>query len=139
MRGLQRQLPTSLLAKHFEAFELFHRGLSQKRGGKNKLYRLHEPQVYCMSKGKAHKRYEFGSKVSITTTRDSKIIIGAMAFDGNKFDGHTLPEVLLQTKRMIGHVPEVALCDRGYKGKNKVNDTRIIRPSCYNRGCRQPT
>ena len=52
-----------------------------------------------------------------------------MAFHRNRFDGHTLPEVLLQTKRITGHVPEVALCDRGYKGKNQVNDTRIIRPS----------
>lgn len=52
-----------------------------------------------------------------------------MAFSSNQFDGHTLPEVLLQMKRMIGHSPEVALCDRGYKGKSKINDTRIIRPS----------
>jgi IS5 family transposase len=51
-----------------------------------------------------------------------------MAFDSNQFDGHTLPEVLLQTKRLIDHVPGVALCDRGYKGKSKINHTRIIRP-----------
>jgi IS5 family transposase len=30
-----------------------------------KLYTLHEPHVYFMSKGKEHKRYEFGTKVSI--------------------------------------------------------------------------
>lgn len=129
VRELERELPASVLDKYAEDFALFHKGLSQKRGGKNKLYSLHEPHVYCMSKGKEHKRYEFGTKVSITVTRDSKIIIGAMAFDSNKFDGHTLPAVLLQTKRLIGHVPEVALCDRGYKGKNKINDTRVIRPS----------
>lgn len=129
VRELQRKLPSHLLERYVDAFALFHKGLEQKRGGKNKLYSLHEPHVYCMSKGKEHKRYEFGTKVSITTTRDSKIIIGAMAFDHNPFDGHTLPEVLLQTKRLIDHVPEVALCDRGYKGKSKINDTRILRPS----------
>ena len=128
-RELQRKLPVSALEGYSKEFSLFSKGLSQQRGGKNKLYSLHEPHVYCMSKGKAHKRYEFGTKVSITTTRDSKIIIGAMAFSSNQFDGHTLPEVLLQTKRMIAHAPEVALCDRGYKGKSKINDTRIIRPS----------
>ena len=127
-RECQRQLPAGVVENHAEDFSLFDKGLRQKRGGKNKLYSLHEPHVYCMSKGKEHKRYEFGTKVSITTTRDSKIIIGAMAFDSNKFDGHTLPEVLLQTKRMTGHVPDVALCDRGYKGKSNVNATRIIRP-----------
>ena len=129
VRELERKLPVEVLEAHVEMFQLFHKGLEQKRGGKNKLYSLHEPHVYCMSKGKEHKRYEFGTKVSITTTRDSKIIIGAMAFDSNKFDGHTLPEVLLQTKRLINHVPKIALCDRGYKGKSKINDTRIIRPT----------
>ena len=62
--------------------------LDQKRGDKNKLYSLHEPHVYCMSKGKPEKRYEFGTKASITTTRDSGIVIGALAFDHNVFDGH---------------------------------------------------
>ena len=52
-----------------------------------------------------------------------------MAFATNKFDGHTLPEVLLQMKRLNDQKPAVGLCDRGYKGKSKINDTRIIRPS----------
>ena len=51
-----------------------------------------------------------------------------MAFATNKFDGHTLPEVLLQMKRLNNQKPAVGLCDRGYKGKSKINDTRIIRP-----------
>jgi IS5 family transposase len=129
VRELERKLPSEVLEDLAEMFALFHRGLNQKRGGKNKLYSLHEPHVYCMSKGKAHKRYEFGTKVSITTTRDSKIIIGAIAFNSNLFDGHTVPEALLQTRRLINHEPVVALCDRGYKGKSKINNTRIIRPS----------
>lgn len=128
VRELERKLPTEVLEELAEDFALLHRGLDQKRGDKNKLYSLHEPHVYCMSKGKEHKRYEFGTKVSITTTRDSKIIVGAMAFATNKFDGHTLPEVLLQMKRLNNLIPAVGLCDRGYKGKSKINDTRIIRP-----------
>ncbi len=86
-----------------------------------------------MSKGKAHKRYEFGTQVSITTTRDSKIMVGAMAFDSNTFDGHTLPEVLLQLKRLNALNPAVGLCDRGYKGRNTINDTRILRPGTTTR------
>ena len=133
VRELERKLPPDILDELAEDFALFHRGLTQKRGDKKKLYSLHEPHVYCMSKGKEHKRYEFGTKVSITTTRDSKIVVGAMAFDSNKFDGHTLPEVLLQLKRLNNLTPAVGLCDRGYKGKSKINDTRIIRPSTTTR------
>jgi IS5 family transposase len=33
-----------------------------------KLYSLHAPEVECIAKGKAHKPYEFGVKVSIATT-----------------------------------------------------------------------
>jgi IS5 family transposase len=110
------------------SFALFHRALQQKRGDKQKIYSLHEPHVYCMSKGKEHKKYEFGTKASMTVTRDSKIIVGALAFDSNQYDGHTLPEVLLQLKRLMNYEPAVALCDRGYKGKQKINDTQILRP-----------
>ena len=129
VRELERKLSVESLEEQAEMFALFQRGLRQKRGDKNKLYSLHAPHVYCMSKGKEHKRYEFGTKVSISTTRDSKIVVGALAFETNQFDGHTLPAVLLQIKRLSELTPAVGLCDRGYKGKSKINDTRIIRPS----------
>jgi transposase, IS5 family len=32
----------------------------QQRKDKNKVYSVHAPEVECISKGKAHKRYEFG-------------------------------------------------------------------------------
>ena len=69
-------------------FDLYEQMLAQKRGDKNKLYSLHEPHIYCMSKGKEHKKYEFGTKVSISNTRDGNIIVGAMAFERNIYDGH---------------------------------------------------
>lgn len=100
----------------------------QKRGDKNKLYSLHESHVYCMSKGKPHQRYEFGTKASITTTRDSGIIIGALAFDKNVFDGHTVPAVLAQVNRLINRVPCIGIADRGYRGKSKFNGTQIVTP-----------
>ena len=128
VREIERHLPTDVLQSSRERFAQFHRALQQKRGDKQKLYSLHEPHVYCMSKGKEHKKYEFGTKVSITATRDSKIIVGALAFDSNQYDGHTLPEVLLQLKRLMNYEPTVALCDRGYKGKGKINNTQILRP-----------
>ena len=33
-----------------------------------KIYSLHAPEVECIGKGKAHRPYEFGVKVSLATT-----------------------------------------------------------------------
>ncbi len=128
LREIQRKMTEEELERHAEKLALYQRMLGQKRGDKNKLYSLHEPHVYCMSKGKPHQRYEFGSKASITTTRDSGIVIGALAFDKNIFDGHTVPAVLAQIKRLIKRVPKIGIGDRGYRGKSKVNDTQIVTP-----------
>jgi IS5 family transposase len=49
-----------------------------------------------MSKGKARTPYEFGSKVGIATTLRGNLIVGARAFDGNPYDGHTLAEQIEQ-------------------------------------------
>ena len=53
--------------------------LTQKRDDKNKVYSIHEPDVLCISKGKDHKQYEFGNKSSFAYTKNSCIIVGAMA------------------------------------------------------------
>jgi len=128
LREIQRNMTQEQFAFFSEQFDLYQRMLEQKRGDKNKLYSLHEPHIYCMSKGKAHKRYEFGTKASIATTRDSVIIIGALAFEKNTFDGHTVPAVLAQVKRLINRVPGIGIADRGYRGKSKVNHTQIVTP-----------
>ena len=128
LRAIQRKMTVEQLETYRERFALYQRMLNQKRGDKNKLYSLHESHIYCMSKGKAHQRYEFGTKASITTTRDSGIIIGALAFESNVFDGHTVPDVLAQVNRLLGRVPTIGIGDRGYRGKSKVNDTQIVTP-----------
>jgi IS5 family transposase len=128
LREIQRKMTLEQLEYYGERFALYLRLLLQKRGDKNKLYSLHEPHIYCMSKGKAHQRYEFGTKASITTTRDSGVIIGALSFESNIFDGHTVPDVLAQVKRLLGYVPATGIADRGYRGKSKVNDTQIVTP-----------
>ena len=101
---------------------------AQQKDSKNKIYSLHAQEVECISKGKAHKRYEFGTKASITTTRDSGVVIGALAFKKNMFDGHTVPAVLEQVERLLHRVPAVGIADRGYRGKSKVKNTQIVTP-----------
>lgn len=81
-----------------------------------------------MSKGKDHKKYEFGSKASIVVTKNSGVIVGAVSFSQNVYDGHTLPESLTQSAELVGRRAKVAICDRGYRGKSNINSTKIEIP-----------
>jgi transposase, IS5 family len=88
---------------------------TQQRNDKNKVYSVHAPEVECISKGKAHKRYEFGCKVSVAATSKGGWFLGAMAVHGNPYDGHTLSDALAQVER-IGKRPEHVFVDMGYRG-----------------------
>ena len=74
----------------------------QQRNDKNKIYSMHEIDVQCISKGKAHKRYEFGQKVSVATTNRSNWFVGALLCSGNPYDGHTLDAALVQVQSITG-------------------------------------
>ena len=100
--------------------------LVQERKDKNKLYSLHEPDVACISKGKAHKRYEFGCKVSITTTHKQGLVISSQALPKNPYDGHTLKPALESSERIAGVEIESDCVDRGYKGHGVRNHTKIF-------------
>lgn len=110
---------------------LFGRVLAQKLKDKNKVYSLHEPDVKCISKGKEHKKYEFGSKVSITLTRNTGVIIGALNIAGNDYDGHTLGPALEQQQRLTGHTLKEVAVDRGYRGVKEVRGTLIHTPKPF--------
>jgi IS5 family transposase len=99
VRELQKKLPAESYATDLELFE---RVLHQKQQDKNKVCSLHEPEVLCISKSKEHKKYEFGSKVSITVTQKSGVVIGALNIPGNDYDGHTLDAALKQQQRLTG-------------------------------------
>jgi IS5 family transposase len=105
---------------------LAKRLLVQQKKDKNKLYSLHAPEVECISKGKAHKRYEFGVKASIATTNKSNFVVGGMALPGNPYDGHTLTQALAQVRRITGSVIEEAFVDRGYRGHGETQTTVFI-------------
>jgi len=87
----------------------------QQLKDKNKTYSVHAPEVECISKGKAHKRYEFGCKVSVAATSRGGWFLGAKAVHGNPYDGHTLTDALSQVER-IGSRPDHAFVDMGYRG-----------------------
>ena len=90
--------------------------MDQKREDKQKLFSVHAPEVECISKGKVHKRYEFGVKVGITVTNQSNFVLGARSFPGNPYDGHTLDSCLEQAEIISGVKPEEVFTDLGYRG-----------------------
>ena len=62
-------------------------------------------------------------------TKTTGIIVGALSFTENIYDGKTLPDVLEQVWQITETCPKVAICDRGYRGQTRVGDTEILTPS----------
>lgn len=130
MRDLRRQLsliPTGALRETIlDTLALVSRLLHQPPKGGGKIYALHEPDVDCISKGKARVRYEFGTKVSIATTIKEGFVVGIRAMPGNPYDGHTLAEALEQVEILSDQRPSLAVVDRGYRGHGVENTSVLI-------------
>jgi IS5 family transposase len=127
-RDLARKLDDRQLKKYQELFAIFEQLLNQQKTSKNKIYSIHQPYVKCIAKGKEAKKYEFGNKSSFVKTKKSGIIVGAMAFIENIYDGATLEPQLNQTEQLIGRKPKYGIVDRGYRGKKQVNGIKIVIP-----------
>lgn len=125
VRELERKLLPSL---HQDTLGLFNKVLLQKKTDSHKIYSLHEPHTQCMSKGKEHKKYEFGSKVSIITTKTTGVIIGALNIEKNVHDSKTLQPAIDQQQRLTGIVLKNNFVDRGYRGVKEVLGTTIVIP-----------
>ncbi len=91
-RDIQRKLTTAQGQEDRVKTTLakVQRLLTQQRTDKNKLYSMHAPEVSCIAKGKVRQPYEFGVKVSISTTHKEGLVIGIKSMPGNPYDGHTL-------------------------------------------------
>ena len=113
---------------YMEELDVLYRVLTQQKDDKNKIYSVHEPEVLCISKGKEHKQYEFGNKSSFAYTRESGIIVGAIAVKGNAYDGHTLMPQLEQVQELTGGKIKKAIVDRGYKVKGGIPKVDIVTP-----------
>lgn len=120
MRDLRRHLDDipegSLWDLIVDKLALISLLLHQQPKGSDKIYALHEPEVDCISKGKARVRFEFCTKVSIATTIDEGSVVGMRALPGNPYDGHTLAQALEQVEILTDRRPSLAVVDRGYRG-----------------------
>jgi transposase, IS5 family len=97
----------------------------QKRHDKGKLYSVHAPEVECISKGKAHKRYEFGSKVALAVSSKGGWVLAAQALEGNPYDGHTLQSTMDRIVATSGTEPEHVYCDMGYRGHDYEGECKV--------------
>jgi len=96
-----------------------------------KLSSWHAPETECIGKGKARAPYEFGVKVSLTTTnkrcKGGQFILHAKALPGNPYDGHTLKTVIEETEALTGRQIERAYVDKGYRGHNAPDPWRVFK------------
>jgi hypothetical protein len=99
-RPCARSSPMSL------AFRVRHQRQNQ-RG--RKVYSLHAPEVECIGKGKAHRPYEFGVKVSVATTlvrsKGGQFIAHVKALPGTPYDGHTLATLIPEIETSSARAP----------------------------------
>jgi transposase, IS5 family len=119
--------------KFAQLLSLARRVRDQERGQRGpKVYSLHAPEVECTlgssprAKGKPHKPYEFGVKVSVATTlkhcKGGQFVTHVQALPGNPYDGHTLARIIPAIEQLVGNTIERLHADAGYRGHNAPPD-----------------
>ena len=116
------------LGQYLPRLKIYQQVLSQKKGDSGKIYSLHEPDTKCYSKGKEHKKFEFGSKASVLVDQNTGIIVGACNFTQTLHDSRTVPDALEQYERLTGRQAAEVFVDRGYRGIKTYRETKIYIP-----------
>ncbi len=115
IRQIERQNPQGKLCEQLAIAKAIH---TQQRHDKHKIYSMHEPQVHCIAKGKAGKKYEYGNKVSVAVSSQGGWLLGCQSHPGNPYDGHTLAAQLEQVQGLVPDKVHEAYTDMGYRGHN---------------------
>jgi IS5 family transposase len=102
---------------------------NQQMKDSNKVLSLHESHVYAITKGKDHKKYEYGTKASIVATKDSGVIVGVASHSKNEHDSKTLELAITSANATRTSPIKEAICDRGYRGIKEVLGTTICIPA----------
>jgi IS5 family transposase len=125
IREIERQGAPESLRTLLDTSKRIH---AQKRTDQEKIYSVHEPEVACIAKGKAGRKYEFGQKVSVAVTSKGGWILGAQCAPGNPYDGHTLKAQMAQVERLYikkEHLKTVHV-DMGYRGHDYAGTTEVL-------------
>lgn len=82
-------------------------------------------------KGKAHKPYELGCKVSIAATNNrvpgGHLVAHVKAFHSNPYDGHTLKTVIEEMETWTGIAAKRIFVDKGYRGHDYPNKLKVYK------------
>ncbi len=125
LRDIRRKIKdnadlTAAFAAKLSLAARVHAQQPKQRG--QKVFSLHAPEVECIGKGKAHKPYEFGVKVSLATPihrcKGGQFVAHIAALPGNPYDGHTLAKVVPEITRQIGVNLQRIIADARYRGHN---------------------
>ena len=127
VRDIKRKIKGDKELEFYFAVELevAEKILAQERKSPSKIYSVHAPEVECIAKGKAHKKYEFGCKVSLVTTHKEGLVLSSQALHGNPYDGHTLEGALKNAEEVSNKTIKRVVVDKGYKG-HKVEGKEIF-------------
>lgn len=117
MRDIQRKTDYSSDPELSTLISQAARLLTQEKHTPKKLYSLHAPETECIAKGKAHKHYEFGCKVSVVTTCKNPWVLSIQAHHDNPYDGATLKECLHKAAVYSDTKIEQVFADKAYRGK----------------------
>ncbi|GBD90970.1 hypothetical protein BMS3Abin04_01692 [bacterium BMS3Abin04] len=128
VRELERKLGEEKLNLYQSELELFKKVLNQKKEDKNKIYSLHKPFTSCISKGKAHKKYEFGNKIGLMLNPTELVVLGVESYKGNPHDSKTIEPLLKQMEKNLDYQPEEVIYDRGGRGVSEINGVKISTP-----------
>ncbi len=115
VRDIERKVdePKKILMQ--DMLQTAKRLIAQQKDTPSKLYSLHAPEVECIAKGKVHKKYEFGCKVSLVVSHKEGLVLSAQALHGNPYDGHTL-KAALNHAETLSRVPiKRSFVDKGYR------------------------
>jgi IS5 family transposase len=128
IRDIDRNFTEKQHVKYAQDFYLYMRILLQTKTTKNKIYSLHESHAYAVGKGKDHKKWEYGTKASLVTTKKSGVIVGVASHEKNEHDSKTLEAALVSANSNRVKPIKEAICDRGYQGKKEVFGIEISIP-----------
>jgi IS5 family transposase len=128
VRELERKLTEERLKLYESDLELFGRVLAQNKEDKDKIYSLHKTFTSCISKGKAHKKYEFGNKIGLMLNPKELVILGVESYAGNPHDSKTIEPLLKQIEKNLNYQPEEIVYDRGGRGDKEINGVKISTP-----------
>ena len=129
LREVDRQLAGIERLAHQDFMDIGYQVLAQKKTDHNKILSLHEPHVYCISKGKDWRKYEYGCKGNVLWGWKSGLVMGVHNCEKNIHDSKTIEPTLEQFERVNGYLPEECITDKGFRGKTEVKGVKVSIPT----------